>query len=242
MHRRVEVLRIVGHHAHVRHRGAGRLPRARGLEPRFVPSGFARGEAGAILAVALAGPLQRHGDGRARRRFHVRHHARVIQLHEARIDDVGGQRDRLPGLDAIGQRPCFQRVRDAVDEPPQQLPPETFVRLVLDPDRRVHLPDPRVLHRKRDRFAASVPFVGEHHTLAAAVVGGREQGGGARLDRFDQVHGAQRRHALPPVRRRLLGVAELRDRVCLPGARGMHLEVREGTAGLGPADDHRHHL
>ena len=70
----------------------------------------------------------------------MRDDARVVQLDEARIDDVGGERDRLARLDAIGERPRLDGVGDAVHQPAQQLPPEVLVRLILDADRRVHLP------------------------------------------------------------------------------------------------------
>ena len=80
-------------------------------------------------------------------RVDVRHDGGVVQLDERLVDDGRLDRDRLAGLDALGRRRTSTGVGHAVDEPPQHLTPEVLVRLILERDRRVHLPLPRVLRR-----------------------------------------------------------------------------------------------
>ena len=82
---------------------------------------------------------------------------------------------RFARLDAIGQRLRLDGVRHAVDEPAQQLPPEVLVRHVVDGDRRVHLPQPRVLQRERERLAAAVALEGQHRPFATRLVGAGQQ-------------------------------------------------------------------
>ena len=61
-HRRVEILAVARRDAHVRDGGAERRAAARGLDLRLVRASLCRREGAAVLAVALARPLQRHVD------------------------------------------------------------------------------------------------------------------------------------------------------------------------------------
>src|SRR4029078_10823638 len=127
----------------------------------------------------------------------ARARAAVVRVDTALSADVGSEHDGLPGLDAIGERARLDAIGNAVHQPAQQLPPEVLVRLVLEADRGVHLPLPRILTRERDRLAAAVALVGQHDAIAAAIVGGRKQHGGARLDGVDLVDRSQLWPLLP---------------------------------------------
>ena len=112
VHRRVEVLGVVGHRADVRHAGADALALAGRFELRLVPAGF-------------AGARSWRGTGRCARRSTASARRPSCPTATSRcattlasfsstnraIDDVGRQRDRLPRLDAIGQRAASRRRR-----------------------------------------------------------------------------------------------------------------------------------
>ena len=182
VHAGVEVLGVAGSGAELRDAGAERRVAACRLDARRVEPLVRRDERAAILAAALAGPLQRHVDD-ALRALDVGHRARVVDLDERGIDDVGGDRHRLAGLDAVGAGVRLDVIGHAVDQPAHQLAPVVLVRHVLDRDVGVHLPEPRVLDGKRDRLAAPVALVGQDHLLAAPLVGAAQQRHRAGLER-----------------------------------------------------------
>ena len=165
VHRRVEELGLARRRAHVGRAGARstRLPR-RGVHRHFVGAGLGADEAAAVLAVALAGPLQRHvqrgwPSGRATWATTVASfmlderlvHHRGVDLSPA---SPGSTRSVIRTSTDVGH---------AVHHPAQQLPPELLVRLVLERDRGVHLPLPGVLRGERDRLAAAELLRRQHH-------------------------------------------------------------------------------
>ena len=96
------------------------------------------------------------------------------------IDDGSGEGDGISRLDTFGVGMCLDVLRHAVYQPPQQLTPVVLVRHVLDRHRRVHLPQPGVLQRERERLAAAVALIHEHRPFGARFgIRARQQHGGA---------------------------------------------------------------
>jgi hypothetical protein len=142
VHGGVEVLGVARRGAEMGNRCTNRLAAARRLDLGFVPPLRLSRQDRAIFAALLASPLHWYvGDG-AVRPGDMRGNAGVVQLDEARIDDVGAQRCRFRRLNAVGERRDFDVVGDAIDKPAQQLTPEVLVRHVFDGHRGVHLPKP----------------------------------------------------------------------------------------------------
>src|SRR5690606_22011210 len=77
---------------------------------------------------------------------HERRATGVVHLRKRGIDDAGDQREGFTRFDAVGERMHVDGIGHLVDEPSQHLAPVVLVRLVLESDRGVHLPQPGVLH------------------------------------------------------------------------------------------------
>ena len=73
------------------------VPPRDGIDARLVHAVLGRRKRAAILAVPLPGPLQRHVDDRPFRPGDVRADAGVVDLQEARVGDLGDERDLFAG-------------------------------------------------------------------------------------------------------------------------------------------------
>src|SRR6185369_15587059 len=103
-------------------------------------------------------------------------------------------------LDALGY---------AVERPPEQLPPERFVGLIVDRNAGVHLPEPGVLHAEQRHIAAAVALDREQWLLRATLDGPpREQHRRAGLELAEAIHRSEWGQRVPMPHRRL-GSAEL---------------------------------
>ncbi len=145
------------------------------------------GERRAVFAVALAGPLHRHVHGLA---------LRAVTCATTRASLSSTNRGSTTSAISVTGSPGSTRsvvvcdvdgVGHAVHQPAQQLTPEVLVRLVLERHLRVHLPEPRVLHRERERLAAAVALRREHDLVAAPLVGAGQQHRRARLHVADRL-------------------------------------------------------
>ena len=114
----------------------------------------------------------------------VRDHARVVQLDESLVDDVGGERDVLAGLDAIGRRsrarPGRARRRRASAAAGARSSRASGPR---PGSSRASASSHESCSVKRERLAAAVALEGEHRPFAARFVGADQQHGRAGLDR-----------------------------------------------------------
>ena len=154
-------------------------------------------ERAAIQAVALPGPLERHVGRAAARQGHAGGDAGVVELDVGLVHDRRFDGDRLARLDAVDRRPRLDDAGDAVDEPPQHLPPVVLVRLILERDAGVHLPLPGVLQRQRNGLAAPVLVPCQHRLRAAALVGPGQQHRGGRLRSQRRVDARRLRQVAP---------------------------------------------
>ena len=127
------------------------------------------------------------------------------------------------------------------------LPPERLVRLVLDRNAGIHLPEPRVLHAQRGHAPASVALRGEHHARRAVGRVAGQQHRRARTRATEHVHRRERRQRAPPLGRRANVWREREWRVHLAGrcAAHAHRDRRDDAARVrarGAVEDHRHDL
>jgi hypothetical protein len=157
VHRRVEVLGFACCRANVGDAGAHGLTAAtRGVHVDLVRPGLGADERAAILAIALTRPLQRHSHRRAVGTRDGGDRGGVVQLDETLVHDGGLNGDDVPGLDAIGRGAHVHDIGNAIHKPAQELTPVMLVRLILERDGGVHLPEPRVLRGQGDALASTV--------------------------------------------------------------------------------------
>ena len=241
MHGRVEVLRVAGRGAEMRDRLSERRTGTRCINRDLVRARFVADERAAVLAGALAGPLEWHVHGLAAGTRHVRDDRGVVEFDELAVDDGRFKRDGLAGLDAVGRRVGLDHLRNAIHQRAQKLPPVVLVRLVLDGNAGVHLPQPRVLRGERQGLAAAVAMGGQHRVRAAALVGARDERGRPRLDRGDEVDAGDLRQLVPPLHRGLFRARDLGHslRVARAGRRDLEPEQLVPAATL---ERHRQHL
>ena len=131
--------------------------------------GLIRRERAAVLAVAIDRPVERQV---ARDAAVARECATTFASLRGDEDAVHhrrrGSRSAFCGFALSVGSDATTRPGDVARQPAQHLPPEARERLVVDRRRRIHLPDPRVLHRKRDRQSATVALIDEDRLLVAA--------------------------------------------------------------------------
>ena len=167
-----------------------------GLRAKLVPPQCPTAVVVPQVAARLPGPANSAEKIRRDTRRHATRFRR--QLEAASVLDLPRSLQRS-GLDALRVGVHFDGIRHTVDEPPQQLTPEVLVGHVLEADRVVHLPLPRVLRHERNRLATAVIVERQNRPGGATrLVRAVQQLGGAGLERQRLVDSTNWRQLRPP--------------------------------------------
>ena len=170
---------------------------------------------------------ERNVDRGALRAGHVRDDARVVQLDESRIDDVGRQRHGWPGstrsVSVWTRRRRARRPRATATAAARSFRASGRPR-----GSRVHLPVPGVVHGERDRLPAAVALIREHDLIAprsSVPTGARSRP----ASRLDHVQAREGRHVF----QRSADASSCR-RICVtpcasPRAWGLHVQATDGA-------------